>query len=99
MASRRHDLVPVIISDPLEVALPNLGLVVVQDTETGELVEFNTGGHEAELYRERVAAITQHRAADLRRLKLDFVEVRTDEPHVDALVRFFRKREKRMQHL
>ncbi|MCP4444345.1 MAG: DUF58 domain-containing protein [Myxococcales bacterium] len=98
MAARRHDLVPIIISDPLESALPNLGLLVVQDIESGVLLEFDTGGPEAKEYRRRVAASTAERAVVLRRLKLDFVEVQTNESHVDALVHFFRRRERRMIH-
>ncbi len=98
MASRRHDLVPVILSDPLEFDIPNVGLIVVQDLETGALVEFDTGGRGASMYREKMSAADVDRATQLRRLKLDFVQVRTDEPHVDALVRFFRYRERRMQH-
>jgi len=98
-AARRHDLVPVVIVDPLESSLPNLGLAVFQDLESGELVEFDTGGPEAAEYERRVQEATEARAAALRRLKLDFVEVQTDGEHVDALVRFFRKREKRMHHL
>jgi len=98
MASRRHDLVPVILSDPLEFDVPNVGLIVMQDLETGALVEFDTGGRGASMYREKMAAADVERAKQLRRLKLDFVQVRTDESHVDALVRFFRHRERRMQH-
>lgn len=99
MISRRHDLVPVLLSDPLEFEMPNVGLVVLQDLETGTLVEFDTGGRGAVRYREQMAEARTKRAMDLRRLKLDFVEVRTDESHIDALVQFFRRRERRMQHV
>ncbi len=99
MASRKHDLVPVLLCDPLEFDLPNVGLVVLQDLETGQCVEFDTSGRGAALYRKRMAAADAQRATQLQRLKLDFVRVQTDESHVDALVRFFRRRERRMRHL
>lgn len=99
MASRRHDLVPVVIADPLEQKLPKVGLVVFQDIESGELVEFDTSGPEAEEYRENVAARKLEREQCFRRLKLDSVHVQTDKPYVDALVTFFRRRERRMQRL
>lgn len=98
MAGRRHDLVPVIISDPIESRLPELGLVVFEDIETGELVEFDTSGPEAKSYRKTARQNRDERERIFRRLRMDFVNVRTDLPYVDALVAFFRKREKRMQH-
>lgn len=97
MAGRRHDLVPVIISDPLEERLPALGLVVFEDIETGQLVEFDTAGPEAGEYRKELNRQREERERSFRRLRMDFVNVRTDLPYVDALVAFFRKREKRMQ--
>lgn len=97
MASRRHDLVPVVITDPFELRLPHLGLVMFEDIETGELVEFDTSGPEAELYREEVATTGTQRDQVFRRLRLDSVHVQTDKPYVDALITFFRRREKRMQ--
>ncbi len=97
MASRRHDLVPVVIADPFEQRLPNVGFVVFQDIETGELVEFDTSGPEAKEYSLNVAARKLEREQCFRRLKLDSVQLQTDKPYVDALVAFFRRRERRMQ--
>lgn len=96
MSKRRHDLVPVIITDPMEESLPKLGLVLFRDLETGELIEFDTSGPEAAAYAELVNLRRRAREKALRRLRMDFVNVRTDKPHVDALVEFFRRREKRM---
>lgn len=98
-AARRHDVVPVVVTDPLEDTLPPLGLVVFEDLETGQLVEFDASGPEARAYADRVAAARARRQDTLRRLEIDHVDVRTDRPYIDALVRFFRAREKRMQHL
>jgi uncharacterized protein (DUF58 family) len=98
VASRRHDLVPVVIGDPMEEALPKVGLVTFEDLETGELIDFDTSGPEGKVYRERVEKRRAEREQLLKRLKVDFVNVRTDRPYVDALTAFFRARERRMRH-
>src|SRR6478672_7201171 len=47
ITARRHDLIPVRVSDPLEEALPDVGLIEMVDPETGGVVVFDTGGPEA----------------------------------------------------
>ncbi len=96
MAARRHDVIPVVIGDPLEDGLPDLGFVAVRDLESGNVFEFDTSGPEARRFREQMRGEAAEREAEFRRLRLDTVKVQTDGRHVDALVRFFRKRERRM---
>jgi uncharacterized protein (DUF58 family) len=98
IAARKHDLVPVVIGDPMEERLPKLGLVMFEDFETGQVVEFDSSGPEAREYERAVARAREQREQVLRRTKVDFVNVRTDRPYVDALVAFFRARERRMRH-
>lgn len=97
MSARRHDLVPVIISDPFEKELPKLGILAVEDIETGELALVNSSGREAREYRRAARLARRERDRHLRRLRLDVVKVATDKPYVDALVTFFQRREKRNQ--
>ena len=99
IAHRRHDLVPVVIVDPMEESLPKVGLIQFEDAETGEILEFDSSGPEAELFRRHAESLRSIRERSLKRLKIDFVNVRTDEPYVDPLIRFFRARERRMQHV
>jgi len=95
-ANRRHDLVAVQITDRYELELPALGRLVLNDAETGELVEVNTGDA-----RKRASfAERQTRArADLARLfrsaGIDAIQLRTDQPYAIGLARFFETREKR----
>lgn len=96
VAARRHDLVPVVISDPMEHRLPKLGLVSFEDVETGYVMEFDSAGPEARAYAQSVERMRVAREETLRRLKLDFVNIRTDRPYVDALVAFFRARARRL---
>lgn len=98
IAQRKHDLVPVTISDPMEEELPDVGYVWFEDVETGEVVAFDTAGPGRQRYQEAVARARLDREALFRRLSMDFVNVRTDRPYVAALVSFFRARERRLRH-
>ena len=98
ISAQRHDVVPVVVGDPMEEKIPRLGLVLFEDLETGAVVEFDTSGPEARAYEQGVKQARDQREALLRRMKVDFVNVRTDRPYVDALVAFFRARERRLRH-
>jgi uncharacterized protein (DUF58 family) len=96
VAARRHDLVPVVIVDPMEEKLPSVGLVLFEDIETGHVFELDSSGPEARAYARHVEELTRAREEALRRLHLGFVNVRTDRPYVDALIAFFRARAQRL---
>jgi uncharacterized protein (DUF58 family) len=98
IAKRKHDLVPVTISDPMEEELPDLGYVWFEDVETGQVLSFDTSGPGRARYGERVKRAREEREALFRRHSMDFVHVRTDRPYVAALVAFFRARERRLRH-
>ena len=98
IARVRHELVPVVVGDPLESKLPEIGIVMLEDLETGQLVELDTSGSAGQDFQRRAAAAQAARAAALRRLNVDIVEVKTNEPYVDALIAFFKARAKRMAH-
>lgn len=95
---QRHELVPVVVSDPMEQALPDVGLVLLEDLETGEVVEVDTRSRARQEFAKRAAAAAAARDAALRRINVDVVEVATNRPYVDALIAFFRARAKRMAH-
>ena len=98
IAARRHDLVPVVVADPAELTLPDVGLIAFEDLESGDVVEFDTSGWNAREYRQRLRAAEEARDAALRRMNVDVVQVRTDQPYVDALVAFFKARARRLAH-
>nr|HEX4312475.1 DUF58 domain-containing protein [Kofleriaceae bacterium] len=98
IAARRHEIVPVVVADPIERGLPAVGLLTLEDLETGDVVEVDTSGPAGAELRQRAAALEQIRDASLRRVNLDMVTVWTDQPYVDALVAYFRARAKRMAH-
>ena len=96
MANRRHDVVAVHIADRYELELPALGRLILEDAETGEIVELNTA-HTAS--RDAFALRQEKQYAEvarqLRSSGIDSIQLRTDEPYAAALGKFFEGREKR----
>ena len=95
---QRHEIVPVVVSDPLEEQLPSVGLLTLEDLETGEVVEVDTSSRARQAFAKKAAAAAAVRDAALRRSNVDGVEVETNRPYVDALIAFFKARAKRMAH-
>jgi len=98
ITARRHEIVPVVVGDPMESALPDVGLLLLEDLETGKLVEVDTSSHARHEFAKRARRAAETRDAALRRLNVETVEVLTDRPYVDALIAFFKARAKRMAH-
>lgn len=98
IARQRHELVPVVVGDPLEAALPRVGLLVLEDLETGEVVELDTSGSAGREFARQAMVAAQLRDVALRRLNVDVVEIQTNASYVDALIAFFKARAKRMAH-
>jgi uncharacterized protein (DUF58 family) len=98
LASRRHDVIPVVVSDPLERELPPVGLIDLYDPETGELVVFDTSGPEARAFATAAREQQAGREALFRRLSLDAISVSTDRPYLPALTTFFEARARRLRH-
>jgi uncharacterized protein (DUF58 family) len=98
LAHRRHDIIPVCITDRRETSLPRLGLINLRDLETGAtvMVDTDSAGVRRDFARRQQAALERRRRL-FRSLGLDSVEVTTDEPYMHALMRFFRLRERRLQ--
>jgi uncharacterized protein (DUF58 family) len=98
ITARRHDLIPVTIGDPLEQALPDVGLIEMQDPESGGTIVFDTGGPEAAAFARQVRAVREARATLFKRLAMDPIELSTDKPYLGALTTFFESRARRMRH-
>jgi uncharacterized protein (DUF58 family) len=98
IASAKHDLIPVQIVDPREEELPNVGLAMMEDLETGEVLEIDTG--DARVRRAYATQVAKHKAKReqlFRKLRVDHVTVRTDRDYVRPLVDLFRKRQSRLK--
>jgi uncharacterized protein (DUF58 family) len=95
-ANRKHDLVAVQVTDPRELELPELGRLIFQDAETGQIVEVNTGdARKRAAFTERQAKSQEQLARLFRRAGIDSIQLRTDQAYGVALGRFFETREKR----
>jgi uncharacterized protein (DUF58 family) len=94
--NRRHDLVALPIEDPHESTLPNVGIVTLEDAETGELVEIDTA---LEVVRRRFAELAEDRRAKLQRAfaseAVDSLRINTSESYVAPLMTFFKKRSRK----
>ncbi len=97
IVARRHDVVPVVVRDALEESLPNLGLVLMEDLETGQEVWVDTASKRVRKNYELHAQAARRGVDDLfRRMKLDAIRVATGDSYVKPLVQFFELRARRM---
>ena len=97
---RRHDLIPIRVEDPVELDLPALGLVALEDLELLGLggdyfVDMSPG--RARRYRERVTAERERVDQLLRKLRLDGMSIRCGDNWQKPLVHFFAQRARRMR--
>ncbi len=95
LTNRRHDLVALHIQDRRETELPDIGWLAVEDAETGEPMELNTG---EENVRSRFGQATQMHAKKLQHAwnseAVDFLELDTARSYVPPLMQFFKNRER-----
>jgi uncharacterized protein (DUF58 family) len=97
VSGRRHDFIAVHIQDQREEHLPNVGIITLEDAETGEQIEINTADRNT---RARFSALAETQRADLNRMlrhnHIDAISLRTNENYLPALRSFFKQRERRL---
>lgn len=95
-ASLRHDVVAVRVRDPRESQLVDVGVIAVEDAETGEVVELDTSSRRVrERYAELAAARADEVTQALRAARTDLVEVNPESGYLQPLVQFFAERRRR----
>lgn len=100
LANSRHDLIPICIADPGEEAIPSMGLVYMEDSETGEVFLVDTDSKavresfETEMKKRKIA-----REHLFRRNRIDFINMSSGADDMTPLVNFFRRRAKRAMRL
>jgi uncharacterized protein (DUF58 family) len=96
VSGRRHDFIAVQIQDEREQVLPNVGIITLEDAETGEQIEINTADRGT---RTRFSDLADEKAHELsrtlRRNNIDAITLRTSEDYLPALRSFFKLRERR----
>jgi uncharacterized protein (DUF58 family) len=96
IANRRHDIIAVVLDDPRDRSLPDVGLIELQDAETGERALVDTGDTRVrQLFEQQATAARRERDRLLRGIDVDAITLQTDRPYTEALLRFFRMRERR----
>ena len=97
IANKRHDIITVTITDPLEIELPNIGIVRLDDPETGEsyLIDTSSASLRKDYHRKSLQRF-QERKKLFQSISVDSIDIRTDVPYSKKLITFFKMRERRM---
>ena len=96
IANKRHDCVAITLTDPREMDLPNAGLVELSDAETGKFFMVDTASPRIRrTYSEKAHAMVDSRASTFGSIGVDHIDIRTDKPYVEELIKFFRTRRRR----
>lgn len=96
IASKRHDLIAVTISDVRERELPNLGLIRLEDAETGKQILIDTSSKKGrEIFCSKALEFTQKLDTSFKRRDIDSVSVSTNNDYMHPLKILFKKREKK----
>lgn len=97
IANRKHDMIAVKITDPRESSFENVGLLELEDAETGEIFVIDTASKD---FRREFAARAEEDVQALRRnfrlINLDFITVQTNQSYIVPLIGFFKMRERRL---
>lgn len=97
VSGRRHDFIAIHIQDEREHTLPNIGIITLEDAESGEQIEINTASRSTRMHFTELAdAQAAHLQRTLRRSNIDTISLQTNRDYLPELRSFFRQRERRM---
>ena len=98
IANRRHDIVAITITDPREMEMVDVGFVELEDAETGEVVLVDTSNTEVRnLYARKSSDDVKEREKLFQSINIDHIDIETDKPYIERLIRFFKMRAKRFR--
>jgi len=98
ISNKHHDLISLIISDPREQQLPDVGWITVEDAESGHQVELNTSDPAVRKGYAELAVERQKKLHHtIRSAGVDLLDLVTDVPYIPPLLGFFGARKKRMR--
>ncbi|HTM46885.1 MAG TPA: VWA domain-containing protein, partial [Polyangiaceae bacterium] len=96
LAAARHDLIPILLADPRDDELPNVGLAAFEDLETGEEMLIDTSSAAVrDHYKKEMLAWREQQLKLFKKFGLDHCIVRTDRPYIDPLRELFARRARR----
>ena len=92
----RHDLVAISVTDRRETEFPDVGLIELEDTETGEIILFDSSSTKTRQYfQEKNLSETNKRQKIFLKNKIDNIEIYTDQPYTQSLIHFFQHRQRK----
>ena len=92
--AKRHDITAISIADPREMALPPIGLIELEDAETGDTIVVDTYDQNIrDSFRILSHQSKGERGDKFRSSGIGEINLQTDQPYIDSIVRFFRSRE------
>lgn len=96
LLNKRHDVICVPVRDRVEITMPALGLIEVEDAETGEILLVDTSSRQ---FRQQYGGHSSERFNDLQNLfragNVDFIPISTDKAYINDLIQFFHMRHRR----
>lgn len=97
IANKKHDIIAISITDPREISLPDVGMIDLEDAETGETILVDTGsaGIRHEFY-EKALKLKDERISFFRSIGVDHINILTDRSYVEPIVKFFKMRARRL---
>lgn len=99
MSNRKHDLIAVDLHDPLETQIADVGVLALEDAESGDLVWLDTSDPAwRQLFARRTSQFETDKRKALANAGVDRIQIRTDQDYVKALTLFFEKRNKRIRN-
>ncbi|MBF0385332.1 MAG: DUF58 domain-containing protein [Candidatus Omnitrophica bacterium] len=100
ITNKKHDLVAITLNDPKDRAMPKLGLINFRDPETGMSTLVDTSSRKfQEIFKDNVSKQLTAREELFKWARVDHIDISTDIPYENALVKFFRQRKKRLSHV
>lgn len=96
ITTRRHDVIAVSVTDPREETLPDVGRIRIEDSETGRVIELDTGSAKVRSdFEKRSRERRETVSSRIRSIGVDFLEFKNGEDWMPALMSFFRNRRQR----
>ncbi|MEM7031007.1 MAG: DUF58 domain-containing protein [Chloroflexota bacterium] len=100
VTSRRHDVIAVDLHDPLETKIENVGLLAMEDAETGQLMMVDTNSRAwQQAFQAKITDREERKTQAFIRNGIDRINVTTENDYVSALALFFQRRSRRMSRV
>jgi uncharacterized protein (DUF58 family) len=99
VTNRRHDVIAVDLNDPLDTEIGNVGLLALEDPESGDIVWVDTSSRRwQDAYQKQMQQLENSKTRIFRQASVDRIDIHTDQEYAIPLTLFFQNRAKRIRH-